>query len=118
MSISLLNASETERLTEFDVARIEAAWNKAWADETNRVYGIYWDGFVDWCAAKGRGLSPLPAAPVAVAGYLSELGEAGSWSAVQLANASIRKHHEEQGLPVSDAGSSPGDGEEGYSQCR
>ena len=98
MSISLLNASETKRLTEFDVARIEAAWNKAWADETNRVYGLYWDGFVDWCAAKGRGFSPLPAAPVAVAGYLSELGEAWSWSAVQLANASIRKHHEERGF--------------------
>ena len=98
MSISLLNAGETERLTEFDVARIQAAWDKAWADETNRVYGIYWDGFVAWCAAKGRGFSPLPAAPVVVAGYLSELGEAWSWSAVQLANASIRKHHEERGF--------------------
>ena len=98
MSISLLNASETARLTDFDVARIEAAWNKAWADETNRVYDLYWDGFVDWCAAEDRGFSPLPAAPVAVAGYLSELGEAWSWSAVQLANASIRKHHEERGF--------------------
>ena len=99
MSISLLNTSETARLTEFDVARIEAAWNKAWADETNRVYDLYWNGFVDWCAAEGRGFSTLPAAPVVVAGYLSKLGEAWSWSAVQLANASIRKHHEEQGLP-------------------
>ena len=98
MSISLLNASETERLTEFDVARIQAAWNKAWADETNRVYELYWEGFVDWCAAEGRGFSTLPAAPVAVAGYLSALGEAWSWSAVQLANASIRKHHEEGGF--------------------
>ena len=98
MSISLLKSSETARLTEFDVARIEAAWNKAWAAETNRVYDLYWDGFVAWCAAEGRGFSPLPAAPAAVAGYLSELGESLSWSAVQIANAAIRKHHEEGGF--------------------
>ena len=98
MSISLLAAGETDRLTEFDKARIEAAWTQAWADETNRVYDFYWEGFVDWCAAEGRGFSSLPAVPVAVAGYLSEVGEAGSWSAVQIANAAIRRHHEERGL--------------------
>ena len=98
MSASLLNASETARLTEFDRARIEAAWRSAWADETNRVYKIYWDGFAEWCAAEGRGFSTLPAAPVAVAGYLSELADVGSWSAVQIANAAIRKRHKERGF--------------------
>ncbi len=96
MSISLFEPNETTRLTAIDLARIQAAWDNASAGETRRVYAHYRKRFEAWCTA--RGCSALPAEPVVVAGYLAEMAETSSWSAVQTANAAIRARHEEVGL--------------------
>ena len=95
MSITLFDPEENKGLTDIDRERMLKAWTNAFSGETNRVYGIQWKGFVDWCAH--RGVNALPASPSVVAAYLAEKAESGaSWSTLGTINAAIRKFHEDE----------------------
>jgi integrase len=62
-------------LTPADGERIAAALAAARTEDTRRVYALVWGQWQRWCAE--RGLTPMPADPLAVCAYLTERAEAG-----------------------------------------
>lgn len=62
-------------LTASDVERIAAAIEAELALSTRQTYAIAWRQWERWCS--GRGLVPLPAAPEALAAFLTEKAESG-----------------------------------------
>ncbi|MDN5751326.1 MAG: tyrosine-type recombinase/integrase [Pseudonocardia sp.] len=57
-------------MTTVDTARITDAVHSSTASNTRRAYTSDWRRFTGWCAARGH--TPLPAAPVTIAAYLTE----------------------------------------------
>ncbi|WP_245644453.1 hypothetical protein [Nocardioides jensenii] len=62
-------------LTSVDAARIGEALAAARTDGTRRLYNVVWGQWQRWCAE--RGVTAVPADPLAVCAYLTERAEAG-----------------------------------------
>ena len=84
-------------LTDVDAERIQAAAESAQAPTTRRTYGSLWRNFANWCET--RGYESLPAAPIAVAAYLTERAEEVKPATVRLVAAAIGSQHRQHNLP-------------------
>lgn len=86
---------------EFDpleLARIAAALEADVAPSTRRVYRTVWLHWATWC--EDRGITALPAAPEAIAVYLTERAAAGTrWGTLGLACSAIAYEHRCAVLP-------------------
>jgi integrase len=72
---------------------------QARAASTNRVYGIQWRRFSDWCRRHGR--EPLPADPGLLALYLTERADGGARvSSLEQAISAIARQHKLARLPA------------------
>ena len=72
---------------------------------TQRVYGVLWNTFANWCERHGK--QPLPATPATVAGFLMDYHEEGvAAGTVKTARNAIASRHKLAGLepPTRDPG--------------
>ena len=85
-------------LTEDDAGRIATAIEAELAPSTRAVYAGTWRQWERWC--RGRGLDALPAAPEALAAYLTERAEAGlTFGTLDGYCCGIAHRHYQEGLP-------------------
>src|SRR3954471_16847992 len=90
-----------ERLAALE-EKIAAAVRRSRSESTLIAYGSDWRSFAGWCGALG--LSPLPATPATVAGYLVELADAEDQaprriSTIRRRLAAISEGHRMAGVP-------------------
>ena len=80
------------------VAALPVVPSRPLSAETLRAYSTYWLRWQSW--AQSRGLEPLPADPAQVAGFITDLAEAGVRIAtVRMALAALKAVHRDAGLP-------------------
>jgi site-specific recombinase XerD len=79
------------------VARAAGYAGRALSDNTRRAYESDWRAFCRWCEAGG--ISPLPAAPVLVAGHLASLAGTLGRSGLRRRLAAIAHQHRGAGHP-------------------
>jgi site-specific recombinase XerD len=79
------------------VARAAGYAGRALSDNTRRAYESDWRAFCGWCEAGG--ISPLPAAPVVVAGHLASLAPSLGRSGLRRRLAAIAHQHRQAGHP-------------------
>jgi integrase len=79
------------------VARAAGYAGRALSDNTKRAYESDWRAFCAWCEAGG--ISPLPAAPVVVAGHLASLAPSLGRSGLRRRLAAIAHQHRQAGHP-------------------
>ena len=77
------------------VARAAGYAGRALSDNTRRAYESDWRAFCAWCEAGG--ISPLPAAPVVVAGHLASLAKTLGRSGLRRRLAAIAHQHRQAG---------------------
>jgi site-specific recombinase XerD len=77
------------------VARAAGYAGRALSDNTRRAYESDWRAFCVWCEAGG--ISPLPAAPVVVAGHLASLAPSLGRSGLRRRLAAIAHQHRQAG---------------------
>ncbi|HVK28807.1 MAG TPA: tyrosine-type recombinase/integrase [Nocardioides sp.] len=83
-------------LTSVDAARIGEALAAARTDGTRRLYDVVWSQWQRWCAQ--RGVTAVPADPLAVCAYLTERAEAGrATGTLDMACTVIRHVHRTTG---------------------
>ncbi len=83
-------------LTAVDAARIGEALAAARTDGTRRLYDVVWGQWHRWCAE--RGVTAVPADPLAVCAYLTERAEAGrATGTLDMACTVIRHVHRTTG---------------------
>ena len=90
-------------LTPGDVERIATAIQAELSSATRAAYASSWRSWEAWCRA--RGLSALPAAPGALAAYLTERAESGlCYGTLDGACSAIAHRHHQDGLadPTAD----------------
>lgn len=90
-------------LTETDRTRIRAALLASHAPSTRQIYATLWARWQTWCTA--RGITALPADPVAVCAYLTERAAAGiAIASLDVACSAIGYRHREAGQanPIHD----------------
>lgn len=81
-----------------DVERVGRYVSAATADNTRRAYAADWRAWTTWCTA--RGSVPLPADPLDVAAYLTDLADRGASPAtVQRRLSGIAHEHRQAGHP-------------------
>jgi site-specific recombinase XerD len=77
------------------VARAAGYAGRALSNNTRRAYESDWGAFCQWCEAGG--ISPLPAAPVVVAGHLASLAPSLGRSGLRRRLAAIAHQHRQTG---------------------
>jgi integrase len=90
-------------LTAGDAERIATAIEAELAASTRETYECAWRQWARWC--HGRGISPLPAPPEALAAFLAERAEAGlHFSTLDCYCSGIAHRHHQEGLadPTAD----------------
>ncbi len=91
-----LPPSADGQLTQIDRDRLQEAMANSRSAATRRVYASQWRLWCDWAAE--RGLSLIPATPVAVANFLIERADLGvTVSTVRTARAAIAAMHRDAG---------------------
>lgn len=81
-----------------DAARIAAAIDAELATSTRRAYASAWRQWEHWC--RRRGIAALPAAPEAIAAFLTERADSGlSYGTRDGACSAIAHRHHQDGLP-------------------
>jgi hypothetical protein len=93
----------SSELTASDAERIATAIEAELAPSTREMYAGAWRQWERWC--RGRGLDPLPAAPEALAAFLTERAEAGlTFGTLDGYCSGIAHRHHQQGLadPTAD----------------
>jgi len=85
-------------LTAADAERIATAIEAELAPSTRETYACGWRQWARWC--EGRGISPLPAQPEALAAFLAERAEAGlHFTTLDAYCSGIAHRHGQEGLP-------------------
>ncbi len=85
-------------LTPGDAERIAAAIDAELAQSTRTAYASAWHRWEIWC--RGRDVAALPAAPEALAAYLTERAESGiCFGTLDGACFAIAHRHHQEGLP-------------------
>lgn len=85
-------------LTAGDADRIATAIEAELAASTRATYDCAWRQWDRWC--QGRGISPLPAPPEALAAFLAERAEAGlTFGTLNGYCSGIAHRHHQEGLP-------------------
>ncbi|MBP0496038.1 hypothetical protein [Roseomonas indoligenes] len=79
------------------VAQAAGYAGRALSDNTRRAYESDWRAFCGWCEAGG--ISPLPAAPVVVAGHLASPAKTLGHSGLRWRLAAIAQQHRPAGHP-------------------
>ena len=100
---TVLDAPPRTVLTEADAGRIAVAIEADLAPSTRAMYAGAWRQWERWC--RGRGLDALPAAPEALAAYLTERAEAGlTFGTLDGYCSGIAHRHFQEGLsdPTAD----------------
>jgi integrase len=100
---TVLDAPPRAMLTEVDAGRIATAVEAELAASTRAMYAGAWRQWERWC--RGRGLDALPAAPEALAAYLTERAEAGlTFGTLDGYCSGIAHRHHQEGLsdPTAD----------------
>ena len=100
---TVLDAPPRALLTEADAGRIATAIEAELAPSTRAMYAGAWRQWERWC--RGRGLDALPAAPEALAAYLTERAEAGlTFGTLDGYCSGIAHRHHQEGLsdPTAD----------------
>lgn len=90
-------------LTTLDVDRIAAAVDAELAASTRETYACGWRQWELWC--HGRGITPLPAPPEAIAAFLTERADAGlHFTTLDCYCSGIAYRHRQEGLsdPTAD----------------
>lgn len=88
----------TVALTAVDAERIATAIEAELAPSTRETYACGWRQWDRWC--QGRGITPLPASPEALAAFLVERAEAGlTFGTLDAYCSSIAHRHGQVGLP-------------------
>ena len=90
-------ATLTPGLTTADADRIADALDNSQAANTTRAYASQWARFTAW--ADGRGVSPLPVAPDALAAYFVERAEDVGMASIRQAAAAIGERHKAADVP-------------------
>jgi site-specific recombinase XerD len=93
--VTALVESTPGTLAALETARAYAGL--AMSESTVRVYRIAWTHFADWCA--GLGVSPLPADPAHVGGYIASIATTHSPNTIAQRLAAIGQMHRFHGLP-------------------
>jgi len=96
--LTLAITPESLGLTGDDAARIAAAIDAELAASTRRAYTSAWRQWEVWC--RDRGIAALPAAPEAIAAFITERAESGlCFGTLDGACSAIAHRHHQDGFP-------------------